>query len=603
MDQSIYRSIISNDGNLYIRLFILSPGPPTDQLSGTLVHARGDDYWKTNSVESFEALSYTWGSSAQTGPVTINGRPCLVGSNLYAALLALRYEDKPRALWIDAICINQDDIQEKNMHVPLMHLVYQQASRVVIWLGRPFEESDLAFAHLDLLWETEDVDGFVAKLVSAGATPSNVENGIIWRPLARLFSLPWWSRMWVLQEAYFANQAESIIMCGNETRPWAHVIIASGVIQTGERLRKMSPLLPATLFSNLFRSAAVTLLAMRASETSRSLLDALRNISRLRQATDPRDKIFALLNLLDKDEWPCEPDYSVDAVELYTRVAIHFMRKSKTLEILSECAVFEMGEEEKKLRKEFRRQYLPGLPSWAPDWTLVKTTPPFSYAEKKVALANSDSTPVQQTTEAEEADFKFRIEDGRILVVQGIVTETIVTIHGTQFRQVSYGLPSIGARSGMPGFFEAVQSLRADIRQAADSFDVEWALLIGEVDRLGEFSKNDYVSWRQIGSPEPNQQFYSVGFMRTMNRRIAATSLGRLALVPEAAEEGDAIAFLVGAPSAMLLRPVLDKELKEDGDPGDSIQYRAIEESYVEGCSVKSTLRQVPENIQEIKLR
>ncbi|KAK3364200.1 heterokaryon incompatibility, partial [Lasiosphaeria hispida] len=62
-------------------------------------------------------------------------RPCLIGGNLYTALLALRHRDKPRYLWVDAICINQSDIAEKNVHMPQMHLVYQRAARVVVWLG------------------------------------------------------------------------------------------------------------------------------------------------------------------------------------------------------------------------------------------------------------------------------------------------------------------------------------------------------------------------------------------------------------------------------------------------------------------------------------
>ncbi|KAK0640610.1 heterokaryon incompatibility, partial [Cercophora newfieldiana] len=94
----------------------------------------------------YEALSYTWGSPVHKCPITINNRPCLIWGNLYTALLALRYEDKPRHLWIDAICINQDDIAEKNLHIPQMHLVYQRAASVTVWLGPPFEDSDVAFS-------------------------------------------------------------------------------------------------------------------------------------------------------------------------------------------------------------------------------------------------------------------------------------------------------------------------------------------------------------------------------------------------------------------------------------------------------------------------
>lgn len=587
MDPSIYRKIVLDDNNLWIRLFILSPGPPSAQLSGTLIHAKSDDEWKTQDIDSFEALSYTWGTSAHKGPVTINNRPCLVGANLYAALLALRYEKKARVLWIDAICINQDDVEEKNMHVPLMHLVYQGASRVVIWLGRAFEGSDSALSHLDILWETEDVDGFVARLKSTGATDSDVANGTIWKPLSRLFSLPWWSRMWVLQEAYFANPSESIVVCGNETRPWASIIIASSILMDGEVVRRFSPRMPPTVYAGLFRSTAATLIDMRASKMSKTLWETLQRISRTRLATDPRDKIFALLNLLDRDEWPFEPDYSVDAVEMYTKVAVHFINKTNSLTILSECAFFDGAREDLKFRKELRRQHLAGLPSWVPDWTLIKLTPPFRVAEQQ---PRAEPIP-------------FRIEQDRILVVRGLISETIISIDGTQFRQITWGLPTIGTEFGMEGLFQAVQSVRADLKQTDDQVDVEWDLLIGEDNETPGFSKVDYARYRQGMSPEPNQLFYNIAFRRTMSRRIAATSRGRLALVPETAEIGDCVAFIIGAPSAVLLRPIVPEKTGSTGTRGVSVHYTVIEEAYVQNCSVEGVLGQARESIHELRLK
>jgi len=604
MDPTVYQNIITPEG-IWLRMFVLLPGPPTAQLSGKLLQSKAD--CDAHGVDRFEALSYTWGSPTHKGPVAVNGRVCLLGGNLYAALLALRYEDRPRILWIDAICINQDDIDEKNMHVPQMHYVYQRASRVVIWLGRAFEDSDLAFAHVDMLCETGDVDDFAAKVASSGGlSDSDVVNGLIWRPLYTLFGLPWWRRMWVLQEAYFANLSESIVMCGNEIRPWSQVIIASDLLQFEKtRIRTISPQLPLTLYIKLLGSVANTLFEMRESPAKRSLWYALRNTARLRLATDPRDKIFALLNLLEKEEWPCEPDYSLDTAELYTRVALHFMRKLNSLAILSQCAVYDSAEEDKLLRKELARDHLSGLPSWVPDWTLIKMTVPLSGSH---GIGSPEQTPLPVCDPP-----PFHMESDRILVVRGIISETIVKTAETQFRRLSYGLPTLSTDSGMEGFFETVRSLRAEIKPTDEShIDTEWALLTGqngnkpahEFFAIPDFSREDYVNYRKSGSLEPTQAFFNTADKRTMARRIAATSLGRLALVPAAADAGDCVAYLVSCLSGVLLRSV-QRAGAEAGKQSDASTeyYRVIEEAYVEGCDAEAVLAVEQENIRELRLQ
>ncbi|KAH8901883.1 HET-domain-containing protein, partial [Coniochaeta sp. PMI_546] len=137
MDTDIYSPIDVRNGE--IRLLLLAPGGPHEQISGVLIHTKVND-----RRQKYEALSYTWGSSEFKTPITINGCPCLVNINLLAALLELRSDGEERLLWIDAICINQDDVVEKGVHVPLMHHVYQNASRVIVWLGCASDDSDQA---------------------------------------------------------------------------------------------------------------------------------------------------------------------------------------------------------------------------------------------------------------------------------------------------------------------------------------------------------------------------------------------------------------------------------------------------------------------------
>jgi hypothetical protein len=81
----------------------------------------------------------------------LDGKKFLITNNLHSALLALRDFSASRYLWIDAICINQTDVGEKNREVPRMMQIYQAADIVVVWLGEASEVSSLAFNHLQLL--------------------------------------------------------------------------------------------------------------------------------------------------------------------------------------------------------------------------------------------------------------------------------------------------------------------------------------------------------------------------------------------------------------------------------------------------------------------
>ena len=92
----------------------------------------------------YEILSYTWGDTEDTVPITIEDHEVQVTRNLHAALKALRRRNSARRLWVDAICINQDDLREKSNTVRNMHIFYAYAERTVAWLGASAEDSDLA---------------------------------------------------------------------------------------------------------------------------------------------------------------------------------------------------------------------------------------------------------------------------------------------------------------------------------------------------------------------------------------------------------------------------------------------------------------------------
>jgi len=96
----------------------------------------------------YEALSYVWGPENPTREIHINGKTKCVRENLWLALRHLRLSDKTRVLWVDAICINQESIEERNHQVQRMGEIYGRASTVLIWLGPKGGFSDLAFSFI-----------------------------------------------------------------------------------------------------------------------------------------------------------------------------------------------------------------------------------------------------------------------------------------------------------------------------------------------------------------------------------------------------------------------------------------------------------------------
>lgn len=106
----------------------------------------------------YEALSYTWGDLTEKRPIKCCNEPFLVTENLFPALRHLRYADRGRVLRIDAICINQKSIPERNQQVGIMGHIYKSARKVTIWLGEDEQGKDAVDAVDRMLQELSAID-------------------------------------------------------------------------------------------------------------------------------------------------------------------------------------------------------------------------------------------------------------------------------------------------------------------------------------------------------------------------------------------------------------------------------------------------------------
>ena len=150
----------------------------------------------------FEALSYVWGSldEPKTNISIRKDRKLFnfpVLPNLRSALLRLRKADEDRTIWVDALCINQADNEERSSQVPMMGDIYRSADCVIIWLGEEAENSGMA---LQFIQRITDLAKFDLAIKDDSCTQE-------WFALSRLMNRPWFTRRWVVQELALATQA------------------------------------------------------------------------------------------------------------------------------------------------------------------------------------------------------------------------------------------------------------------------------------------------------------------------------------------------------------------------------------------------------------
>lgn len=205
----------------WFRLLILQPSPnPDARITCSLLHR------PFNESRPYEAVSYTWGDGPAEYPMFVDGGLFRVRRNLYCALRQLRLAHEPRTLWIDAICINQLDIDERGHQVSQMGRIYSKAEEVVIWLGEADDNTDKAMDHIAEIMHAANLASSASpSLDNSFRSWADILAAFLARPdsdvcltaLAVLFTRQWWTRVWTVQEVGMARRAT--VHCGWKNLP------------------------------------------------------------------------------------------------------------------------------------------------------------------------------------------------------------------------------------------------------------------------------------------------------------------------------------------------------------------------------------------------
>ncbi|KAF2085296.1 HET-domain-containing protein, partial [Saccharata proteae CBS 121410] len=321
------------------------------KVSCTLSHASLDQ------PPDYRALSYTWGDPNDVGSITVDGDSFQVRKSLEIALRQLMC-DQPLTLWIDALCIDQDDEIEKTEQVRQMEQIYRRANSVITWLGPGTKESDAVMHWIQrhgALIEDEGLREFLRD-VSSRLTPGVSESDDVIVAVREFFKRPYWSRVWVVQELAHAKAVEFV--CGKEN-------VSEEVLHHALRLLRnfadyqyiKEAHQPRSISSNAAVASfstrnAISLLKIRRAAGPFPLIHLIRTLKFCR-ATDPRDKIFALLSFAsDAVALDLSPDYQKTINEVYVKATASLIRHGY-FDILT------LSETRKKV---------PNLPSWVPDF-------------------------------------------------------------------------------------------------------------------------------------------------------------------------------------------------------------------------------------------
>ncbi len=494
----------------------------------------------------------------------LKDQPFQVTKNLEAALRNLRYRpihgaaSNDRILWIDAICINQNDIQERNVQVRRMVDIYKSAVRVVVWLGEGDQDSDKAISFINKYSESLVTQESLAKPSEGFFRSMQFKDE--WLALAQgILIRPWWSRVWIVQEVAVAN--ELIVACGSRTVTWnvltlfeffAHQYHASEVAQVLRSTDKNS-------VRNAQQGNIITYIRHKWRSGKPLMLHQLVLDLRLFNASDAKDKLYAYLGLcVDAGAEYLNPDYSKATWQVYAQFAKHIILQQRKLDFI--CAGNNL-------------KLTDGLPSWVPDFQKCNDEIP-------VPLKGLDTLMDEHlyNVSAKKSMEVVFSDDLRALRATGLLVGTIAALapYWDPHRSTSdffETLPSAFAKWGDFCLLEGKSSeskYGSDRTQLAFSKTLTADRLLGFKSDVSRFAPEEGALevWAK-GIPqefEPHSdpvrrerlwsehvRFWFEGAL--MYRCLAFLDNGCIGLLPQIARVEDVVCILFGCDTPVVLRP------------------------------------------------
>nr|POF17907.1 heterokaryon incompatibility protein 6, or allele [Quercus suber] len=588
-------------GETSIRLVQLLPGSGSKRIAIRLV----DSHLSGSNRIPYDALSYTWGDGGRSKAITCHGRKLPVTKTLLEALHRFRDPDNIITLWIDQICICQERTRERNQQVQMMGEIFRGARKVIVWLGDEYDDSR---AGMQL---AKQLLSITRHQPISGLNPSNLDTHGLpkqghrrWKALAAILHRPWFFRTWVVQEVVLNPNVDVVV--GSYMITWdeldAVVALLEGPMPTvwnvdqaisafelpfskinRMRLRHMrratrshSPLSSEAEFDSFISFGAPDVMEDKSEDKDPELLDLLL-MSRGLGATDPRDKIYALLGLGRHD---VEADYSSEPETVFCDFALRTIGLVSAAVEQDDSSGLKAYQHKRDIRRAMvllacagRQNQELSLPSWVPDWTVNLASRPLIFGiDEQLFSAGGTKLGLFDWS----PDFGLQLDGILIDTIQAVGsvrlslglhshklldTSQLIDKWWLEARQVAY--QRIARSPGSIGYTDAFEAMRRLLNLCKHGYYVGGTRQKRRSTLLEDFDLSPESSCHSAS--------HSMTLGPTHGRVMFASSTGYLGLVPHGTQEGDVVFVVRGADVPFVLRS------RTDG------AYELVGEAYVQG--------------------
>ncbi|KAF6812096.1 ankyrin and HET domain-containing protein [Colletotrichum musicola] len=579
----------------------------------------------------FDALSYTWGDPTITRPIVFNGHKVNVTQNLDAALHRLRSmkrQGKLKFIWIDALCINQTDLDEKSHQVPLMSEIYSSAGTVFAWLGPGSPSTGLCF---EALREIRDIpkhqtpsEGDLRKLIRAYVLATSIALN------------PYWSRIWIVQELVLARRL--IVVCGESAEDIENFL--RSIVRAWDAVGDMDPrsetwkqeveplkswldprhcgddavVFDVELWDGYQRVKSWAYLSLGHSRAEGLELVTALFLMINHAATNPLDKVYGLLGLVKNSSRQLVTiDYRIHPMEAFRNAFSVIWTCEDTLEILAEFDYSPSTDVKQKHEKDYpswvpdlRRQHL-GNSDWDVDGASIWTRGERATVspDKKYITSHGILVDVVHLCGPTNVVYSHeQIHRVRQTILQAYETGTrpdhdflrfIGAVH--RIRQVAVDEPLEDDHPRAPvkhlrsieppwtflsGGRDITVKMSPTSASSVERFPEAWSeIFLGTDEMPRQLMKNTDPAWREFVA-DSIYSFCHEANTFLENKAFAVTKAGFVGIAPSITKKGDMAVVLARFAQPMILRP---------HDEDDGRHYTIVGRSHLSGVMDFSKLQ------------
>jgi len=543
----------------------------------------------------FTALSYAWNSPGRDEIMAVGDKFLKITKSVQEALLYLAQHVETKYLWIDGVCIDQENLGEKNMQVPLMAEIYTRATEVIIWLGESNELIDKAIDVTPKL--NSKLERFNERLESELLDHALAEAGLptgqspIWDGFTELYSRSWFSRLWTFQEAVLPSNVK--IMCGHKLLSFdslsslTGLLLSTTVSRFVSRDQKSSSAV-AVGYSKVM-SIAMYRKAVEPYKTQLRNMSILLSQARQWSVSKPVDRLYGMLGLSDEE---VIVDYNLSPAAVYSAYARRHLMSDTDLSLLHAASSnLTMGD----------------LPSWCPNFNGPAEASILGGVGKEYRSGLDERTMTTYRITSDEKANTISVMGFRVDVVDKVVPSSWE-------KSLSPGNPPKPIRSHDFDWEEACLKLSQTVYHESEGVPrAHWQTLIADKDTKYErYQKNgkrfyalmkitiaysagnkDYMEshpedvddLRALSDTDnlDLQDYFEAMRIACRKRQFFSTGNGRIGLGPLGTLPGDMICIFYNGYTPFIIRP--------HPQPNDSELYRFIGEAYVDGIMYGEALK------------